>query len=117
MILEESASLGNANFQSLGSSSAEEEKVRVDCRQKTAREVLLDVLPPCLVAKARGDRARVTVENLELLADSVPRLLKAFDRMASDLGAEIALADSSGFTSAFLRALSDGEHAESLEGE
>jgi len=97
--------------------SSGEEKVLVDCRQKTARQVLLDVLPPCLVAKAEGGRALVIVENLELLEDSVTRLLKAFDRLASDLGAEIALADSSGFTTAFIRALSDREDAESLGGE
>jgi len=98
-------------------SSGGVEKVHVDCRQKTAREVLLVILPPCLVAKAKGGRALVTVENLELLTDSVTRLLKAFDRLASDLGAEIALADSSGFTTAFMRALSDDGEFESLEGE
>jgi hypothetical protein len=110
------ASLGNENFQSPERPSSGEEKVYVDCSQRTAREVLLDILPPCLVAKAKGGRALVTVENLELLADSVTRLLKAFDRLASDLDAEIAFADSSGLTSAFVGALSDRGHFESLGG-
>lgn len=87
-------------------------RVRVDCCDRTAREVLLEILPPCMQARDRGERAEVTVENLELLADSVTRLLKAFDHLAAELGATIDLADASGITNAFCEALSGRAHVD-----
>jgi hypothetical protein len=88
----------------------------VDCRQLHANDVLLRVLPVCLRAKAASARAWITVENLELLEDSVTRLLKAFDRVADEFGARIALADASGFRSAFLVGLSGRARCDVLEG-
>lgn len=85
-------------------------RARVDCRDRTAREVLLEILPCCMQALDRNERTEITVENLELLADSVTRLLKAFDRLADELGAEIVLADGSGITKAFCDALSGCAH-------
>ena len=90
--------------------------VRVDCRDRAAREVLLEILPRCLEARAAGTQALVRVENLELLSDSVTRLLKALDRLAEELGAEIALADSSGFAGAFVGALSERAHVDAAGG-
>lgn len=89
---------------------------RVDCAGRSARDVLEAVLPECLEARSQGARALIRVDNLELLSDSVTRLLKAFDRLSADLGAEIRLADSSGFAGAFLEALSDRAHVSRARG-
>jgi hypothetical protein len=95
-------------------SGSTHERTRIDCRHRTAREVLLGVSPLCLDARARGGAAFVEVENLELLDDSVARLLKAFDRLADELGAKIVLKDSSGLSHAFRGALSGNVHLDSI---
>jgi hypothetical protein len=82
----------------------------VDCSGRTSRQVLEAILPECLEARDRGKRASIRVENLELLSDAVTRLLKAFDRLSADRGAEIRLADSCGFAGTFLDALSGRAH-------
>src|SRR5438552_4739155 len=86
--------------------AGKEFQIRVDCRELNAREVLFQVVPHCLKARTEGERAVIVVENLDLLSDSVTRLLKAFDRLSDDFPAQITLADSSGLGSAFLTALS-----------
>jgi hypothetical protein len=86
--------------------SGKDLRAKIDCSGLLAREVLLQVIPLCLRAREQKSRAKVVVQNLERLSDSVTRLLKAFDRLAEDFPAEITLADGSGFASAFIDALS-----------
>ena len=80
-------------------------EARVDCRGRRAGDILLQILPICLKAKHARAQSFVFVENLELLEDSITGLLKAFDRLAVDFEVFIALADSSGFGEAFVKAL------------
>ena len=85
---------------------------QVDCRVHNAQEVVTAVLPLCLEARSTGTRVVILLENLELLADSVARLLKAFDRLAEDLGSRFALSDRSGLAKVFFEALSVNGHLE-----
>src|SRR5437867_2843982 len=89
--------------------------VRLDCRGRDAKEILLEAIPICLQARTTGATPVLSIENLEGLNDSVSRLLKAFDRLAADFGARIKLADSSGFGEAFLKALAGNGHLEVTE--
>jgi hypothetical protein len=91
-------------------------RARIDCRELTAKEVLVRLVPHCLRARAQGMRALILIENLELLSDSVTRLLKSFDRLSADFPARIVLAESSGFGSAFRDALSGHAHLDLAEG-
>ena len=81
-------------------------RTRIDCRDRTARETLDTLLPICREAHVRGRRPVVVVAHLELLPDSVTRLLKGLNRLADELGASIVLEDSSGLADAFRDALS-----------
>jgi hypothetical protein len=83
-------------------------RTRIDCRDRTAREALATILPICLEAHVRGSRPVVVVHNLELLPDSVTRLLKGLERLAHELDATIVLEDSSGLADAFRAALYGG---------
>lgn len=85
---------------------------RIDCRDRTAREALATILPICLEAHVRGRRPVVVVHHLDLLPDSVMRLLKGLDRLADELDAHIVLEDSSGYAEAFRSALSGAAHFE-----
>jgi hypothetical protein len=80
---------------------------RIDCRGRRAAEILTDVLPIC---RRTGAPPTFIIDRLDMLEDSVARLLKAFDRIADDFGARITLADSSGFGDAFLEAMSGNVH-------
>lgn len=85
---------------------------RVDCSGLTAGQVLLSILPSCLEAKRQGRPPVVIASNLQLLQDSVTRLLKAFGRLAEDFDARITLAESSGFGSAFFKAMAGEAHVD-----
>jgi hypothetical protein len=87
-------------------------RTRIDCRGRTARETLMMLLPICTEAYDRGRTPVVIVHNLELLPDSVSRLLKGLERMARELDAKIVLQDSSGLVSAFRAALSGSSQFE-----
>jgi hypothetical protein len=54
----------------------------------------------------------VIVHNLELLPDSVSRLLKGLERIADELDARIVLEDSSGLTEAFRAGMRGHSHLE-----
>lgn len=85
-------------------------RTRIDCRERTAQEAMTAVLPVCLEAYVRGLRPVVVVQNLELLPDSVTRLLKALDRLSDELDARIVLEDRSGFADAFHDVLAENSH-------
>src|SRR5258708_1780276 len=85
-------------------------KTLVDCRDRGAQEILAGVLPLCREARTNECRAVIVIENLEFLADSIVRLLKAFDRLAAEPGPQFHLADRSRFADAFLDALSVNAH-------
>ena len=87
-------------------------RTRVDCRERSARETLASILPVCLEAHVRGRKPVVEVAHLDLLPDSVTRLLKGLERLADELDARIVLEDSSGLADAFRAALSGGSHFE-----
>ena len=87
-------------------------RTRIDCRDRTAREALATLLPICLEAHVRGRRPVVIVHNLELLPDSVSRLLKGLERLADELDARIVLEDSSGLTEAFHTVMCGQSHLE-----
>src|SRR5262245_615088 len=78
----------------------------IDCRNRTAGETLATLLPICREAHRRGRQPVVVVSNLELLPDSVTRLLKGLERAADELDARIVLEDRSGFVGAFRDVLS-----------
>ncbi len=79
--------------------------IRVDCRGRRAGDVLTEVLPQCRTARAVGGTVLIEVDHLELLGDSITRLLKALGCLAREFGARIALLDPSGFGRAFDAAL------------
>src|SRR5262245_15610046 len=80
-------------------------RTRIDCRDRTAQQALATVLPICLEAHVRGSRTVVVVQHLELLADSVTRLLKGLERLAHELDTRIVLEDRSGLADAFRAAI------------
>src|SRR5206468_746857 len=101
-----------ATLESGTSGRPDDPPVRLDCRGRGAKDILLQAIPICLQARAIGATPILCIENLEGLSDSVSRLLKAFDRLGADFGARIKLADSSGFGDAFLKSLAGNGHFE-----
>jgi hypothetical protein len=82
----------------------------IDCRGRNAHGVMAAVLPCCLDAGSMGLRPTILVDNLDLLGDSITRLLKALDRMADALHARVVVSDASGYATAFMDALSIRSH-------
>ena len=101
-----------ATLESRTPEGPDEPPVRLDCRGRGAKDILLEAIPICLQARTSGANPILSIVNLEGLNDSVSKLLKAFDRLAADFGARITLADSSGFGEAFLKALAGNGHFE-----
>jgi hypothetical protein len=85
--------------------NASEDRPVVDCRGRTAQNVFLEILLHCLEAHDRGGQVTIEILHLERLNDSLTRLLKAVDRLRADLGADLDLADRSGYLEAFRRSL------------
>lgn len=82
-------------------------EIKVDCAGRTAGLVLAEILPACRRASQGPARARIVVENLLMLQDSVSRLLKDLARAVVYLELPIELRDASGCITAFLNALDE----------
>ena len=87
-------------------------RTRIDCRDRTVREALGTLLPICLEAHLRGRKPIVVVHHLDLLPDSVSKLLKGLEQLAAELDARIVLEDRSGLVEAFRAALPGPSHFE-----
>jgi serine/threonine-protein kinase len=80
--------------------------VTVDCKGRSARDVIAEILPACSKAGTQGTRAVVVLRNVGLLNDSLSRLLKGLARAVAWSHFPIDLRDESGCVAAFVSALS-----------
>jgi len=84
-------------------------ELRIDCAGRPAGLVLADILPACRRAPPNVTRARIVLENVMLLQDSLSRLIKDLARVVGWLPVPTELRDSSGCVDTFLNAM--GERA------
>lgn len=88
---------------------------QVNCRDRSAREVLQEVFPYWLRSRLSGRDPALQFENLQGLGDSVSRLLKSCDSLAAAFGIRAQIADSSGLVGAFVGALPRESHLDLIE--
>lgn len=79
--------------------------LRLDCTNWTTEDTIHTVLSLCLRADECGPRPIVVLDNLDRVAGSLSRLLKAITQVLLDLDGRLILFDSSGYLQTYAAAI------------